>query len=389
MVADREGKMADNFCTHCGSRLTGTKKFCANCGKAIAPEPVTSHLSQSLQMPDFERLSARFRIPDSVSLLLKPQASRPGWTTAPVREQPQPGGDRPSPDQVAFERVTEPNDHAFTVSVPKGWQVRGGIFYIDPLQVNGPGNTLSPKCDFAVMSDGRGAMRVRWMPSWNYADLTYAQGIAFMPGQWYQGMPVRLMVTARQFLCEMLQAERPRATGMKLISEDPMDEITAAFYRQAEEVNRNLQQMGLAPLQFQSWSMRVEYVDDGRAYWEEVTTTLCDNRVGAFMWTNDNTVMTRAPLQADPGWGRVLVQIRSSVETNKEWLAAVEKARGERARIAWETQQYLNRAAAEMAARRERAYEEARRQREREDARREREEAGQRRGGGDNQSEEE
>jgi hypothetical protein len=290
-----------------------------------------------------------------------------------------------------FERLTEPNDHAFTVAVPRGWQIRGGIFYVDPLRVNGPGNTLSPKCDFAVVSDDRGTMTVHWMPSWNYADLSYAPagGGFFQPGQWYQGMPVRLMVSAKQFVCEVLQAERPRATGMRIVMEDPVDEVTAAFYQQAEQVNRNLQQMGLVPLQFQSWGMQVEYTEDGQTYWEEVTTTICDNRAGAFMWTNENTFTMRAPVHAVPRWGRVLLRIRNSVETDQQWLAAVEKARGERARLAWQTQQYINKVAAEMAAQRERAYEQARREREQEEARREQQEEAQRRRGGEDQSPEE
>lgn len=60
------------------------------------------------------------------------------------------------PQGICFQRVWEPNERAFTVLVPKGWQIAGGIFNVNPLKTNGPGNTLSPKCDYAVKTTPRG-----------------------------------------------------------------------------------------------------------------------------------------------------------------------------------------------------------------------------------------
>jgi hypothetical protein len=67
----------------------------------------------------------------------------------------------------------------------------------------------------------------------------------------------------------------------------------------------------------------------------------------------------RAPAADFATWGKVLLQIRNSLELNSQWLAAVEKANGERARIAWETQQYINQVIAEVLAKRQQAYDEA------------------------------
>ena len=364
--------MADAFCIHCGKPLIGAKKFCTNCGRPVGGESGAKDPASALDGQIFERLATKIRMPVSTQLLSKPAPLLPAALRIPPLRAASPTSQRSNvsstsnPDQVAFDRVWEPNEYAFTVLVPKGWKIRGGIFYVNPLQANGPGNAISPKCDFAVMSDDRGTMMMRWMPSWNYADLTYSPtgGANFPPGQWYQGMPVRLMVSARQFLWEMLQAERPRASGMTIAVEDPVNEVTAAFYQQAEQLNQSLQQAGLPPLKFESWDMVVEYSEDGQRYLEEVTATICDNRAGALTWTNDNTFMLRAPAAVFPTWGRVLLQIRNSLETNPQWLAAVEQARGQRARIAWETQQYINKVTAEVLANRQKAYDEAQRKRE-------------------------
>jgi hypothetical protein len=363
--------MADAFCIHCGKPLIGAKKFCTNCGRPVGGESGAKDPFPALDGQIFERLAAKVRMPVPTRLLSKPAPLLPAALRAPSLRTASPALQRsavsgiPNPDQVSFDRVWEPNENAFTVLVPKGWKIRGGIFYVNPLQANGPGNAISPKCDFAVLSDDQGSMMMRWMPSWNYADLTCSPtgGANFPPDQWYQGMPVRLMVSARQFLSEMLQAERPRASGMTIAVEDPVNEVTAAFYKQAEPLNQSLQQAGLSPLKFESWDMVVEYSEDGQSYLEEVTTTICDNRAGACAWTNDNTFMMRAPAADFATWGSVLLQIRNSLETNQQWLAAVEKSRGERARIDWETQQYINKVIAEVIANRQKAYEEAQRKR--------------------------
>ncbi len=368
--------MADTFRIHCGNPLIGAKKFCTNCGRPVGGEIGVNNPSPVLDGRIFERLATKVRMPVSTQLLSKPAPPMPAALRIPSLRAASPAPQRsnvsgtPNPDQVALDRVWEPNENAFTVLVPKGWKIRGGIFYVNPLQVNGPGSAISPKCDFAVMSDDQGTMMMRWVPSWSYADLTYSPtgGANFPPGQWYQGMPVRLMVSARQFLWEMLQAERPRASGMTIAAEDPVNEVTAAFYQQAEQLNQSLQQPGLPPLKFESWDMVVGYSEDGQSYFEEVTTTICDNRAGAVAWTNDNTFMMRTPAADFATWGSVLLQIRNSLETNQQWLAAVEKASGERARIAWETQQYINKVIAEVLAKRQQAYDEAQRKRDEDDS---------------------
>jgi hypothetical protein len=37
---------------------------------------------------------------------------------------------------------------------------------LNPMERKGPGNSVSPKIDFSVMSDAEGRVMPRWLPSW-------------------------------------------------------------------------------------------------------------------------------------------------------------------------------------------------------------------------------
>jgi len=298
------------------------------------------------------------------------QSADPPPAKAPSSQPPAaPSGAAPvtasgggKPPRVFLQRVWEPNEKAFTVLIPKGWKISGGIFNVSPLQMNGPGNTISPKCDFTVKNDDRGSLMIRWLPTWNCADLTYSPtgyGL-FKPGQYYQGMLVKSMPNAKQFLTEILGKERPQASNLKLIAEDPMKEVSSAFAKQAEQVNMNLQKMGIAPMRFESLAVLVEYTEGGQRFRESIRTTVADNRAGAFQWSNENTVMFRAPTAEFDSWKPILDMIQSSREVNPQWLAAVEKAAGQRAKAALDTQQYINKVASEIVENRRKTHAEIR-----------------------------
>jgi hypothetical protein len=107
----------------------------------------------------------------------------------------------------------EPKERAFSFLLPKGWTTKGGVLNVNPLQVNGPGNTTTPRCDLAVKADAGGSVMLRWALSWNYADLSLSPAGwgTFRSGMQYQGMPVRPVVGAHQFLTELLKTIRPLA----------------------------------------------------------------------------------------------------------------------------------------------------------------------------------
>jgi len=268
-------------------------------------------------------------------------------------------GKRPT---LLLQRTREPNEKAFTFLVPKGWNFKGGIFNVNPLTQNGPGNSISPKCDLVVQKDDRGTAMIRFAPAWNYADLTYSPtGFSlFKPGQYYQGMLVKVLPTPKQFLTEMFQITRPQATQVRVVVEDSMREMVEAIYRANQQTNQQLQQMGLKPNRYDGMAMLVEYTEGGQRYREVLRTVITDARTGAFMWTNEYTIQFRAPMNEFETWKPALDVIYNSIELNPQWIAAVTRAMDQRAKMALETQRYINKVANEIVENRRRTHAEIR-----------------------------
>jgi hypothetical protein len=259
---------------------------------------------------------------------------------------------------VMMQRTWEPNERAFSFLLPRGWKAEGGVFNVNPLEVNGPGNSIMPKCDLAVKADPAGRVMLRWLPAWNHADLSLAPTGwgPFRPGMHYQGMPVRPIVGARQFLLELFRSLRPQAAGAKVVAEDPLPEIASAYARRAEPVNLNLRRMGLAPIGFEALALALDYREAGEAFREVLFTTIADARGGALLWSNEDTLAFRAPAAEFDARKPVLDSIRASRRLNPEWAAAVTRASGECAQSALETQRYIAEVAGQIAENRRRTH---------------------------------
>lgn len=263
---------------------------------------------------------------------------------------------------LMMQRTWEPNEKAFTFLVPKEWNFKGGMFNVNPLTQNGPGNSMAPKCDLVVQKDDRGTVMIRFAPAWNYADLTYSPtgfGL-FRPGQYYQGMLVKVLPTPKQFLTEMFQSSRPQATQVTVIAEDPMREVVEAVYRANQQVNQQLQQTGIKPNRYEGLAMLMEYTEGGQRFREVLRTVITDARAGAFMWTNEHTVQFRAPMNEFEAWKPALDVIHNSIELNPKWIEAVTRAMDQRAKMALDTQRYINKVASEIVENRRRTHAEIR-----------------------------
>jgi hypothetical protein len=229
------------------------------------------------------------------------------------------------PGPIVFQRVWEPNERAFSLLVPQGWKISGGVFRVDPARMNGHANSLSPKCDLTVSRDDRGTVMIKWIPSWSYADLSRN---AMGP--------------------EMIRSERPRAVDFRVIAEDPMVEISTEYAQKLEEVNSNLRKTGLDPMRISSFGAILEYREAGEAYRESTLTTIIDHRSGASTWSNQNTLMFRAPAAEFETWKAVLDIIRTSRVANSGWLDFQGKSGGASARAGWDTQFEMDAAAGSL-----------------------------------------
>lgn len=77
-------------------------------------------------------------------------------------------------DAVIFQRVQEPKENAFSLLIPKGWKLEGGIFRVDPLTQGGPSQSIAAKLDFSVKKDNEGSVMIRWLPDVLFFDARYS-----------------------------------------------------------------------------------------------------------------------------------------------------------------------------------------------------------------------
>lgn len=243
---------------------------------------------------------------------------------------------------VPMKRVYEPNERAFSFLLPQGWQSEGGVFNVNPAQTNGTGNSNTPKTDLSVKMDKAGTVMLRWVPTWNYADLRYSAMGSTFQGRYYQGMPLKPLMSGRNFLVELLRNARPGISGARIVEEDTLPELVATYRKLNAKTDEAIRQAGVAPTRFETHAVLVEYVENGVPYLEVLQTTIVDMSRSAFLWGNADTVMFRAPKNEFGKWKPVLDQVRGSREWNPKWIESLRQHQGIRAKNAMETQQYLN-----------------------------------------------
>jgi hypothetical protein len=278
---------------------------------------------------------------------------QPAGTESPATGQAERNAGAPEPGvpgnpgaPLVFQRRTEPNERAFTYLSPKGWISHGGIFHVNPLQVNGPANSILPKNDLILRRDPEGSAYFRWLPVWNYADLRSSpmarMGLdAFPVGSYYQGMPVRLFPSWDGYLQELFRSLHPSAQRPEIIESRPLPELAEVFRRRDQLLSAQLGSIGLSPMEYAAGAIVVDYSENGRRYREALVTALIDNRGAALMWNNDYTLAMRAPVEEADALRPVFNIVRQSVQLDPGWIVRVSQAAGERAQIARQTLEYI------------------------------------------------
>ncbi len=261
------------------------------------------------------------------------------------------------PATVVFQRVAEPKENAFTMLVPKGWLVEGGIFRVDPSRAGGPGNSVEAKCDIAVKSDRSGTVMLRRLPKINYADGPIVPP-THGPGANYNGMTVVRMPNVEGFLSYTFKQVRPGARDVKVVRKEPLPKLASAVTRAAAPLNSQLAQAGVKPMTFHAGFIVVEYAEGGARYKELLYTVLVDARASMAAWSNDFTTLMRAPAGEADSWKPILDIISNSVQFNPQWVAGEMKGQGQRADTARRVLEDMNRIDREIVAHRDRTRKE-------------------------------
>ena len=234
---------------------------------------------------------------------------------------------------IAFTKVYEPHEKAFSILVPKGWLHEGGIFRVDPLRAGGPLNAMEAKCDLVYKSDAKGTVAFHIYPDIVYAHVGIGGGF-FPPGSNYQGAEVKPIMDAETFLKALFRYHHPHASHVKILKLRHLPGEKRAIDRGLAYMNRLFVQIGMPQAAFQSDAAGgiFEYTENGTRYREAMVTGIIDMRA-AMTWKNTRTLSFRAPAKSFDRWKPVMDIMRFSIRFNPVWVRKEAQGQRERANI--------------------------------------------------------
>lgn len=246
---------------------------------------------------------------------------------------------------VVFTRIQEPNEKAFSILIPSGWKTEGGIIRVNPIAQGGAAQSISAKLNFLIKRDDKVSVGLHWFPEILFCDARKTpagQMGLFPPGSTYNGMPVLPLMTAEDFLLQIVFPQtHPNATNLNVIEAKKSPKLIERYQKNLA----NLQSMTSMILDFSydSAVVTVTYNEDGVIYKEKLITVIEDmGQIGVGMWTNKETFHFRAPLDEFEKLEPIIYTVQSSIKINEQWLAGEIKGQIQRGEIMLRTQRYIN-----------------------------------------------
>ncbi len=254
------------------------------------------------------------------------------------------------PRTVAFQRVEEPRERAFSLLAPVGWKVEGGVFRVDPVSTGLHAQAIAAKCNMAVKKDEAGTVELHFLPGILYADTSaMPAGNMFPPGTVYNGCPVVYRLTAEDYLTKaVLPQLRPQARDARVTDTKKLPKVAEAYQQRWAAIPL----LG-ARFEFDVALVTVEYVEGGTRFRERLFTVLQYYPREVGLWQNNDTVSFRAPTGEYEGWEPVGHTMLFSAKFNSQWVQGEIRGQAERAGIVIRTQQELQRIEQEIVAHRQ------------------------------------
>jgi len=257
---------------------------------------------------------------------------------------------------LVLHRYRDATEGAFTILVPRGWTTRGGMVRIDPTAAGGPAQSIEAKLDFAVLSDDRGTVGVRWLPHVYYADPRHIGPAApmFPPGSSYAGMTVMPVASAADFATQMVFPYLHGEIPCRVVETLPLPGVARA---QRELLTQTLAPYLPIPVDFgfDAAAVTFEYEEGGVAF-REVMVVLIENRgaIAAGQWCNRFTLVARAPQAEFERWAPVLRLIADSSRPDPQWVRGEIQGQVRRGEIVLRTQREIQRIEQEIVDHRQR-----------------------------------
>ena len=222
-------------------------------------------------------------------------------------------------DTVFLQRVWEPNEYAFSIQVPKGWQMSGGIISIEKMQIFGGAQALEPKLDFMLKMDEVGSVMLHWLPDTLYLDSSMnALGRLgyYRPGSYYLGMQIRPVMSATEYLKQIvIPQEHPAAVDMEVVVASRLYGLVSQYQELVEPFKVS------SDIKCDAGMLTVMYEEDGILYKERLITAIQDlGASGDGVWINRDTFLFRAPADDFDRMEPIVSAIRMSIMFNLNWF---------------------------------------------------------------------
>ncbi|MBU0515331.1 MAG: hypothetical protein KJ621_11220 [Proteobacteria bacterium] len=242
---------------------------------------------------------------------------------------PPPLPEERQPQTVVFQPYVDRTEGAFTLLVPRGWTIKGGVTRWSARRVGRGPNSSQAKIDVTVRRGQRGEVMVRWYPRLHFFD----PGIAARPrlqgrtpDRLPQGTILRSLLDPHGFNTRFLLPRlHPRATILRLYQGRDLPGLARVFAQTTADRDR---------VTYRASRTIVTYREGGRVYYEVIITVIesirpLGGRSGVF-WANQATLIVRTPLRRINTWQAVLAETARSFRLNRRWLARQDSTPGQR-----------------------------------------------------------
>ncbi|MFH2001560.1 MAG: hypothetical protein ABIK28_17890 [Planctomycetota bacterium] len=246
---------------------------------------------------------------------------------------------------MRFHRTAEPKESAFSLLIPSGWQVEGGILRIDPSAQGGAAQSIEAKLDFTVKCDDAGTVMIRWTPELVFKDarnMPARQMGMFPDGSNYMGMTVWPLLSSKDYLQQVLFPQaHPQAQDVRIEEVRALPRLADAF---SEALRATFPGVGFT---YDAALMTVTYREKGMLF-KELLVTAIENWGSLDAWKNKTTFYLRAPAGEFKKWEPVFSVIQRSVILNMQWAVGELKGQIERGKIAGKTYEEMQRIGREI-----------------------------------------
>jgi hypothetical protein len=246
------------------------------------------------------------------------------------------GGLRSKPSMV-FHKMNEPNENAFSLLVPSGWKITGGITRVDPNAGGGTGNTIEAKLYMKVSAPCNKA-EIGWLPDTRFFDMRRYPGNEAAPmfpdGSNYNGMTVMGILSPSDFIRSVaIPFVHPHARNIQVLNVQELPGLAGEFRKMSELMLTGYR------FDYQSAILTLVYTENNTQYLEKMVCVIEDyGQLGAGLWGNKETWYIRTEKPVFDSYAPVFATIGYSVKPNMEWLAREIRSQQVNSKIALQTQ---------------------------------------------------